>query len=84
MINWISVKEKLPKHSQTVLVYTHKGFCVCIFIDSKKMNEELIRKGYPEEQVNAEEKPYYFCSQEIKAHTLNGATHWAELISPYN
>lgn len=82
MTNWISVKDKLPEHKETILCYSPKGHVVCVFIDSKIMNKELIESGYPEEQVNLDKNPYYFCSQEIKMYTLNNVTHWSYLDSP--
>ncbi len=79
MIEWISVKDRLPSHLETILAFTPKGQCVCIFVDSIKMNKELVIKGYPEEHVDTKNKHYYFCSQETKMHTLNGVTHWRQL-----
>ena len=76
MMKWVRIEDERPKHRQTVLAYSLKGICVCVFIDSLKMNIELCEKGYPEEQVDTKQIPYYFCSQEIKGNTLNGVTHW--------
>ncbi len=39
MIEWISVKDRLPSHLETILAFTPKGQCVCIFVDSIKMNK---------------------------------------------
>jgi hypothetical protein len=76
---WNYLTNKLPKHHETVLVYSKKGFCVVVFIDSVEMNKELVVKGYPDEQVDVNKKPYYFCSQEIKGYTLNGTIKWMSL-----
>lgn len=82
MNKWISIKDKLPKHHETILVFTPRGQGVCIFLDSVIMNRELVEKGYPSEQVDTRSHPYYFCSQETKQHTLNGVTHWMTLPEP--
>ena len=79
---WINVKDKLPKHQETVLVSSSKGFCVVVFIDSVKMNEELMLTTYAHECVDVSKHPYYFCSQEVKGCTLNGVTHWCNLDKP--
>lgn len=81
-MKWISIKEKLPEHDQTVYVYTPKGQAVCTFVDSVKMNEVLNKNGFGNEAVNVKIHPYYFCSQEIRQYTVNGVTHWASLIEP--
>lgn len=79
---WISVKEKLPEHDESILVYTKKGHCVCVFVDTKKMNANLKLRGYKEECWDEIEKPYSFCSQEIRGFILNGVTHWMPLVPP--
>lgn len=79
---WNSVKDSVPKHEQLVLCYTPKGQCICFFIDTHEMNKQLRSKGYPEEQVDKNRIPYYFCSQEIMGQTLNGITHWMMLPEP--
>lgn len=81
-MSWISVKESLPDHHQTVLAYCPTGQGVCVFVDSEKMNETLRENGYGHEAVDISKNPYYFCSQEIKRHTLNGVTHWMPLPEP--
>lgn len=78
-MNWISVNEKLPKHHETVLAFTRKGQCVCIFVDTIEMNKQLRSKGYPEEQWDQNKKPFSFCSQEIKGNVLGGVSHWMYL-----
>jgi len=81
-MKWISVKERLPNHDETILVCTPTGQAVCVFVDSIKMNEVLRKKGYPGECVDTTKNPYYFCSQETKQHTLNGVSHWMPLPEP--
>jgi hypothetical protein len=78
-MNWIKIEDERPSHEETILVRTHKGFCVCVFVDSVKMNETLARNGYANECVDINKNPYYFASQENKVHTLKGVTHWARL-----
>lgn len=83
MNKWINIKDKLPEHYEAVLAFNNKGgFCVCIFIDGAKMNEELIKNGHGHECVDIQKRPYYFCSQEIKGHTLNNVTYWQYLVPP--
>jgi Protein of unknown function (DUF551) len=82
MNEWINIKDKLPNHHETILARTTKGFCVCVFVDTNEMNKTLRANGYPEEQWNANTKPYSFCSQEIRGNVLNGVTHWMPLPSP--
>jgi hypothetical protein len=82
--NWINVKDRLPKHHQTILGSTPKGQCVCVFVDTIEMNKTLRANGYPEEQWEPGKKPYSFCSQEIKGNVLNGVTHWMPLPEPPN
>jgi hypothetical protein len=77
--NWISIAQRLPKHESLVLVFSAKGQCVCFFIDTCEMNKQLVSKGYPQEQWNAEVKPFSFCSQEVRGNILNGVTHWMPL-----
>lgn len=76
MNNWISVKDKLPEHGKTVLIYCINGQAVCIFIDTLKMNLELYSRGLPTDGSNI---PYRFCSQEIEGNVVNGVTHWMPL-----
>jgi hypothetical protein len=78
-MNWINIKDRLPKHEQTVLAKSNKGYCVVIFINSIDMNKQLLKNGYGNECVNTDKHPFYFLSQEIKRHTLNDVTHWMEL-----
>jgi hypothetical protein len=78
-MNWINIKDGLPKHYITVLAYSPKGQCVCVFIDTVEMNKELLFRGFPIDQSNT---PYRFCSQEIKGNILNGVTHWMPLPNP--
>ena len=81
-MNWIKIEDKLPEHHQIVLARSHKGFCCVVFVDSKKMNETLLKTAYSNECVDIDHNPYYFVSQEIKRNTLNGVTHWMDLIEP--
>jgi len=83
MINWINVKDRLPEHMQTVLASAVKGgFCVVVFVDSKKMNNFLSEKGFLQAEVDVKNEPYNFCSQEVRGYTLNNVTHWAVLNKP--
>lgn len=82
MNRWISIKEKTPIHKDTILAYSKKGQCVVVFIDSKIMNYELSMTPYAHEAVDIKDHPYYFVSQEVKRHTLNGVTHWMPLPEP--
>lgn len=77
-MKWISVKEKLPQHHQTILSATPTGWSVCIFVDGKIM-AETIQGVLGHEKAHANVFPYYFCSQEIKGAVLNGVTHWMNL-----
>jgi len=79
MSEWISVKQNLPHHHEPVLVYTRNGQAVAIFVDGKIMVDTLTKQGFPH---HPDTKPYYFCSQETKQHTLNGVTHWMRLPEP--
>jgi hypothetical protein len=78
-MKWNSIKDKLPKHHQTVLARSCKGYCVVMFVNSKYMNEELMNTPFADECVDIDKNPYYFVSQEIKRHTMNNVTHWCEL-----
>ena len=82
LLNWISIKDRLPEHHQTVYVYSSKGQCVCVFVDSVEMNKTLKMNGYANEAVDVKKHPYYFCSQEVKSHTLNKVSHWMPLMEP--
>lgn len=79
VIEWINVKDELPKHEQFVLAHTPKGLCITVFVDKFKMNETLRKNGYSEEVIDVSKKPYSFCSQEIKGNVLGGVTHWADI-----
>ena len=79
---WVSVKDSLPNHHDTILAHTKKGECVCIFVDTKEMNKTLKSKGYPEECWDEYKKPYAFCSQELSGHVLNGVSHWMNIPEP--
>ncbi len=81
-MEWIGVKDRLPKHQETILARSHKGYCVVVFIDSKAMNEELSKTPYANECVDLEKNPFYFVSQEVKRATLNGVTHWMQIPTP--
>lgn len=81
-MDWINIKDRWPKHQQTVLARSEKGFCVVVFINSKNMNEELMQTPYAHECVDLEKHPFYFVSQEKKQFTFGGTTHWAELEHP--
>ncbi len=72
---WTNIKDKWPEHQHTVLAITPKGYCVAVFVNSVIMNQELSAS----ERVDTHKHPYYFVSQEVKGHTLNGVTHWMEL-----
>jgi len=81
MSEWISIKNKLPNHQQIILVFAKtkrgvNGYGVATFIDSVKMNEELSKTPYANEQVNVQNNPYYFVSQEVRQHTFNNVSHW--------
>jgi hypothetical protein len=84
MNKWISVKERLPNHNDRVLVCNGKWMCVLSFVDSVKMNQDLIEMGYGDRCVDEEKNPYYFVSQEVHRHTMKGVTHWMELPEPPN
>ena len=77
--NWISVKDRLPEHDDSVLVITKKGHAVCIFLDSKKVNEKLQSTGLINDEIDINQDPYYFCCRSSLMHTLNGVTHWMPL-----
>lgn len=77
MTKWISVKDRLPKHGETVLAVNKKrGKCVLIFIDLSIMKRELECKGIMAPDNNG---GYSFCSQEIQGNVLNDVTHWMPL-----
>jgi hypothetical protein len=78
-MNWINVKDALPKHQDIILVCSRKGIGVATFVDSIKMNEELRKTSYANECVDVDKHPYYFVSQEIRQHTFNDVTHWMHL-----
>ena len=83
---WISVKDRLPKHQQVVLVYkpvpSNTGYLVAYFIDSKKMNEELEKTAFVHECVDIAKNPYYFASREQQRFTIKDVTHWQPLPAP--
>lgn len=79
VIRWINIKDKLPEHHAIILVCSPKGMACATFIDSKKMNIDLINKGYKGEVGDVNEHPYYFASNEMKGHTCNNVTHWMPL-----
>lgn len=89
-MKWISVKDRLPEHHDSILVCdnnkigSNKKKCmgVAVFVDSIKMNETLWKSGYGNEAVDVKKHPYYFCSQEVKQHTYNNVTHWIPLPEP--
>ena len=79
-MQWISVKDKLPEHHQTVLCYSSKGGqAVTIFVDGAVMRSVLEANNVKSSETQA---PYYFCSQEFKANVLNSITHWMPLPEP--
>ncbi len=87
MGKWTSIKDKLPEHQQIILVFakTNKGvngYGVATFVDSVKMNEELLKTPYANECVDIKNNPYYFVSQELRQHTFNNVSHWMELRPP--
>lgn len=82
MTGWISIKDRLPEHEKTILIYSYEGLCVCVFVESKKMNQSLNEYGYGHESVDINIHPFYFASQERNGYTLNGVTHWMPLPEP--
>lgn len=87
MSEWISVKDRLPHHQQIILVFAKtirgvNGYGVATFVDSKKMNEELMKTRYAHECVDIDKHPHYFVSQEIRQHTFNNVSHWMPLPDP--
>jgi hypothetical protein len=82
-MNFISVNDKLPDHDEFVLALNkNKGMHVCIFILVTEMNKLLKKKGLPEKRLNETDRPYGFCSQEVRGNILNDVTHWMPLPEP--
>lgn len=84
MEKWISIKDRLPNHQQIILVFAKterkvNGYGVATFVDSIKMNEELMKTPYANERVDVNKNPYYFVSQEVRQHTFKKVSHWMPL-----
>lgn len=76
---WINVKDKLPDHMDSVLVFTNKRQqTVCLFLATKKVSEVLLRNGHIP-TTDCEKEPYSFASIEVQGNCLNGVTHWMKL-----
>ncbi|HMG15913.1 MAG TPA: DUF551 domain-containing protein [Saprospiraceae bacterium] len=78
-MSWTSIKDKLPKHEEVVYVFTeHGNQFVCLFIDGKKMTDELIMRNVLVPELD-KSKPY-FCSLENHGNYITTATHWMPLF----
>lgn len=78
-MKWIKITEELPKHLELVLVSTTIGYYVVIFVDSKTMNEEIKKTGYPGDLADIQKDPFYFVSQEVEGRVLKAVRHWMRL-----
>ena len=78
-MKWISVEDDLPKHSETVLTYSAKGYDVAVFTDSIKLNILLRRTGMGNQSIDISEKPYIFANQDIGRFIIDNVTHWLPL-----
>jgi hypothetical protein len=79
MSDWISVKDKLPKHMQHVLALHKDGaMYVLRFTITKEVNNLLEKHGFNPKK-NPSEHPYDFSSQEIDGMCLANVTHWMPL-----
>jgi len=70
MTNWISVKDRLPKHRDKVIAYTigrnknKKGIVVSIYVENEQVYQDLKMAGIPTPDPERR-KGGDFCSQEI-------------------
>ena len=80
-MKWISVEDKLPDNNQLVLVLYEKGYFGYYSVAHFLYYETLRNNPYPNECVDVEKNPYYFCSQEVKQ-PLNNVSHWMTLPQP--
>lgn len=73
--NWISVKDKLPKHMQTVIAINNNNELVVVdFVYGEEVFRTLIMHGI--HVPDSERKADAFCSRENRANVLNNVTHW--------
>ncbi len=78
MNEWISVKDRLPRHHETILVITKTtAQAVVIFLNDEHTIPFLKQFGF---KMEKEFPGYAFCSQEIRGNVLNGVTHWTTLL----
>lgn len=78
-MKWYTVKEREPKHYQTVLAHSKSGYCVCIYVHGEEVFKKLMMAGFPFPIAEIDRKKNQFCSQEIQGNVLNGVTHWMPL-----
>lgn len=85
MTKWISIKDRLPKHKQTILAYfknCESNFdeqCIVIFIDTAKMNKNLWKNGLSNQKIDPKITPYYFYVPNEKKDIFCEITHWQPL-----
>lgn len=93
MIKWISVKKKLPKNKQEVLIYTNEKNVISYgklqrthvanFVRGRTA-EEVKRSGYSEacDQSGNNLVPYFWEGDGPCSWFGQEVTHWAELNKP--
>ena len=67
--NWISVKDKLPEHMQTVI-----AIIIVDFVENEEVFRTLRMHDIPIPDIQRE--GYAFCSRENRSNELNNVTHW--------
>lgn len=78
-MNWINIKERLPRHLEHVLVHAKGAYAVVIFADSIEVKKTLEKIEVSVDPFELEGIPFVFCSQEKLGSTVNGVTHWMPL-----
>ncbi len=77
-MNWISIVEKSPYHSEIVLVRcSNKSYYVVCYLDTKVVDAHLRSIGV--EPQKEKPLPGSFCSIEIPGNVLSTVTHWLPL-----
>lgn len=80
-MKWISVKDKLPFHTQLVLTLNTRMVClVTKFLKGEKVAQSLRMIGI--EVPEGEKEKDSFCSIENQGNVFNDVIYWMELPPP--
>lgn len=79
VIQWISIKNRLPSHEQTVLIWADNSVHKSKFYDMNILFTELSDAAKNEMMKDAAIWPNAFCSLEDDYYFYKHVTHWADI-----